>query len=88
MFQKKMRKEASNLSPETPKEPIGSGLTKKAKAPQEVSMKDFQDLMGQKFESNAMAAFEQIQAQMKYAPAENEEDFEDELQDQMAESLF
>lgn len=51
-------------------------------------MKDFQDLMGQKFESNAMAAFEQIQAQMKYAPAENEEDFEDELQDQMAESLF
>ena len=79
MFQKKMRKEASNQSPETPKEPIGSGLTKKVK--QEVSMKDFQDLMGQKFESNAMANFEQIQAQMKYAPAENEEDFEDELQD-------
>ena len=44
--------------------------------------------MGQKFQSNHMEKFEQIQAQMKYAPAENEEDFEDELQDQMAESLF
>ena len=47
---------------------MGSGLTKKApqikaspeKAPQsnEVSMKDFQDLMGQNFKSNAMAEFE------------------------------
>ena len=44
--------------------------------------------MGQKFESNHMAKFEQIQAQMKYTAAENDEDFEDELQDQMAESLF
>ena len=52
-------------------------------------MKDFQDLMGQKFESNHMEKFEQIQKQLKRnKPAEDEEDYEDELQDQMAESLF
>jgi hypothetical protein len=45
-------------------------------------MKDFQDLMGKKFESNHMEAFKQIQKQMKYSkPEDNEEDYEDELQD-------
>ena len=52
-------------------------------------MKDFQDLMGQKFESNHMEKFEQIQKQLKQnKPAEDDKDYEDQLQDQMAESLF
>jgi hypothetical protein len=42
-------------------------------------MKDFQDLMGQKFESNHLEKFKQIQRQMKYKPGESHDDFEDEL---------
>jgi hypothetical protein len=48
------------MSPETPKDQpkiaMGQGLSEPGKQP-EVSMKDFQDLMGQKFESNHLEKF-------------------------------
>ena len=66
------------------------------------SMKDFQDLINvdkkqsgvEARQQNIMSNFEQIQQEMRISPSIKEvkeddiDDYDDELQDQMAESLF
>ena len=61
---------------------------------EQVSMKDYEDLMGKQYKLSVQAGqkqleqFEKMKNEMRSNPQIKEEEFEDELDDQMADSLF